>query len=69
MVKALLVILSILTVFIIGFLIYQRDKNKEPFDILLILAAAGIGAAVITLFLNYIFSFIPFFHDGYKDLG
>ena len=69
MVKALLVILSILTVFILGFLIYQRDKNKEPLDILLILAAAGIGAAVITLFLNYILSFIPFFHDGHNNLG
>ena len=69
MVQALLVVLSLLTVFIIGFLIYQRDKNKEPLDILLILAAGGIGAAVITLILNYILSYIPFFHDGYENLG
>ena len=57
----LLVILGIIPVAIISMYVYQKDKNKEPIGLLVLLFLGGIFSCFLVLSLNNILSaFLPF---------
>lgn len=61
----ILLVLSIAPVVFFGFLIYRKDREKEPTETLVKLFMCGIGSTFLTLFLTKILTtIIPFF--GYE---
>lgn len=68
----LLFILALLPVIILGYLIYLRDKEKEPIKLLLKLFIGGILSAGITLGMSYVLNkFFPevMYHEEMKGLS
>lgn len=61
----ILLLLSIAPVVFFGFLIYNRDREKEPTETLIKLFFCGVGSTFLTLLITYILTMIfPFF--GYE---
>ena len=68
MYQALLITLAALPVIIILFLIYFRDKNKEPMVLLIKLFLSGFLSVGIVLILNDILSmFVPFMQKSLAE--
>lgn len=60
----LLLLLSILPVIFFGYLIYERDFDKEPTSILVKLFICGIGSTFLTLVISGVIKWlIPFFEN------
>jgi len=54
----MLLVFSILPVFLIGYYIYNKDKNKESNGLIVKLLLGGLGAAVITVIASLIIELI-----------
>lgn len=66
----LLLILSILPVVFFGYLIYERDFDKEPTSILVKLFICGIGSTFLTLVISGVMKWlIPFFENDNTTLN
>lgn len=61
---------SIFPIILLGKWIYDKDKEKEPFELLAKLFLAGMGSCFITIVLTYILgSIFPFFTLEIKNLN
>ena len=62
--------ISVLPIIIIGNYIYQKDKNKEPKELLIKLFIGGIGSCFITLFLSIILKqLVPYISADASNLS
>ena len=65
----ILLIYSILPVYLIGLYIYNKDKNKEPTNLLIKLLLGGIISASITVIITLLLSlFIDIFNADFTEL-
>lgn len=70
MYELILFIISSLPVFLLGMFVYKKDKNKEPWKLLLKLFAGGILSCFLTLIVSYILSlFFPILSADYTTLN
>lgn len=65
----LLLLISILPVFLLGLFIYMRDKDKEPFGLLIKLFFGGILSCILVLIISALMDFIPLFASDREDLN
>src|SRR5574344_40530 len=66
----ILFLLAVIPVIIIGYFVYSKDKNKEPFSILVALFLGGVASCIITLILTFIFQKIfPYFKADESTYG
>lgn len=64
-----LLILSILPVFLIGYYLYKKDKNKEPKSLLIKLFLGGISSCISVIFISVILNLFPVFGNEFSDLN
>ncbi len=70
MISSSLLLISILPVFILGFYIYNKDRNKEPLSIIAKLFVGGVLSCLLTLFISVLLYFIfPFFNMESQQLS
>ncbi len=61
--KILLLFISIIPVLLLGYYIYQKDKEKEPKSLLLVLFSSGLLSAFLVITVNVLIAiFIPNFY-------
>ena len=66
----ILIVLSILPIFLIGWYIYSKDKNKEPIKLLIKLFLYGVIACFLTLFITFVLSiFFPLLLEEVNNLN
>lgn len=66
----LLILLSILPVFLVGYFVYKKDKNKEPTSVLVKLFLGGLLSVVLTLIITgVIYTIFPFFSIEKNELN
>ena len=61
--KILLLFISIIPVLLLGYYIYQKDREKEPKPLLLVLFCSGLLSAFLVITVNVLIAF--FFPDFY----
>lgn len=61
--KILLLFISIIPVFLLGYYIYQKDREKEPKSLLLVLFSSGLLSAFLVITVNVLIAI--FFPDFY----
>lgn len=68
--RLFLLLITILPTIILGKIIYNKDKDKEPLSLLLSLFLYGVFAAILVIVITPIVSlFIPFFAKNIEDLN
>lgn len=66
----LLFILAIIPSIILGYILFSKDKNKEPKSLLIVLFLGGFGSVFITLFFTAILQGIfPFFKNSPEKMN
>ncbi len=65
-----LLFLAILPVLLILLFVYNKDKTKEPFHLLLILFISGFGSCVLVLLISsFLKKYIPFLAYGLSEMN
>lgn len=64
-----LLIISILPVFLIGYYLYKKDKNKEPKSLLIKLFLGGISSCIAVIFISVFLDLFPVFGDEFNNLN
>ncbi|MBQ8131420.1 MAG: PrsW family intramembrane metalloprotease [Bacilli bacterium] len=58
----ILLFLSVLPVFLLGYFIYNKDRNKEPLGIIAKLFVGGVLSCIVTLLVSaLLYTLVPFF--------
>ena len=65
-----LLFLAILPVLLILLFVYNKDKDKEPLHLLLVLFVSGFGSCILVLLLSYIMEMIiPFLSKNLAEMS
>ena len=69
MASSILLLVSVLPVFIVGYYIYSKDRNKEPLSIISKLFVGGVLSCILTLVVSaFVYELVPLFSEDSTKL-
>lgn len=68
--SSILLFVSVLPVFVVGYYIYNKDRNKEPLNIISRLFVGGVLSCILTLLVSVVlYTLFPFFSMKTESLS